>query len=505
MKQNKELTTVELFSGPGGLGLGFHMEGFQTLVAYDYELDCVNTYKAGFSHTEVKQKNLSSFSESDFEELFDVIEKKTGSRSYKVSVVMGGPPCRSFSTSNPKKSHGDHRDFLYEQLINVANRLGAKYFLMENVEDITSKSIKKGGSKKIFHRLLEDLQNAGFKYVNFKVLNSDDFGVPQSRERIIIIATKDPTALLKFPEPFTPESNKKVSVLDAFEDLPEISAHADNYKPGEDQNMLIIDKKAHYCNRYKASPTNEYTKYCRGQKNSYGYLPFTWVNYTPEIMSLFTLPNHCKRIIERYNRLEPNETQGTLFRRLKDKMPPEEFENLLKEKVLPEKIFKQKNRRLVGNAPSNTVTSHAREELVHPLYNRNLTAREVARLQSFPDWFEFKGINQKPFKPSVETDIGTGRDFYQQIGDAVPPLLAAAIANEIKDCINSTKSAVNAEFRERLLKYIWKNDFRIRDLNNLCQSEFKIELSNILSGKEDINPDIINKVSHKFNLLKNDL
>ena len=492
--QEDALTVVELFSGPGGLGLGFHLEGFKTLVAYDYENDCVNTYKTNFPNTKVIQKNLASFTENDFSELFDIINKKN--KNNNVTLVMGGPPCRSFSTSNPKKKHGDNRDFLYEQLIKVTDRLNAKYFIMENVEDITTKSVIKNGKKMIFHRLLEDLQNSGLKYINFKVLNSDDFGVPQSRERIIIIATKYPNVLLKFPKPITHEMDKKVCVFDAFEDLPKITCNSDNYKPAEDQKMLFINNKIYYCNKYKREPNNDFTRYCRGYQNSFGYMPFYWTKYTPNILTLFNIPNHSKRIIERYNLLKPNETQGTLYQRLKATISPNELDNLIIKKILPKKIFKQKNRRLIGSIPSNTVTSHAREELVHPNYNRNLTPREVARLQSFPDWYIFKGINQKPFMPSKELDVGTGRDFYQQIGDAVPPLLAAAIAREIKSCIKNPQSAVNAELRENLIKYIWENNIRIHEFGNFVQAKFNIELSDILSGENIINSNIYNEISN---------
>ncbi len=505
MKENIDYTAVELFSGPGGLALGFHMAGFRSLAAYDYEQDCIDTYQANFQDTVVKQKNLADFSESDLNELLDIIEKKTGNCNHKVSIVMGGPPCRSFSTSNPKKSHGDHRDLLYKQLIGVADKLDAKYFLMENVEDITTKSVEKDGEKKIFHCLLEDLYNSGFKYINFKVLNSDNYGIPQSRERLIIIATKDANIVLNFPNPETPDQNSKVNVLEAFQDLPRISAHLDDLRPGEDQKMIKAfktDRTIYYCDSYKNEPINDYTRYCRGEKNSYGYRPFSWSKHNTDILSLFIVPNHQKRIIQRYHLLNEGETQGTLFKRLKNEKSFDEIEKLTKERVLPKKIFKQKNRRLFGNMPSNTVTSHAREELVHPLYNRNLTAREVARLQSFPDWYQFKGVNQKPFKPSDESDLGTGRDFYQQIGDAVPPLLAAAIAKEIKKCLNTTKPALYGDFREKLVRYIWESTVPIRDFNNSIQSEFKMELSDLLSGETYIDTETINIITNKLNLDK---
>lgn len=498
MNSNKH-TIVELFSGPGGLSLGFHIADFNTLVAYEYEDDSINTYKENFPNTNVVKKDLANLTDEDINELKNV----TG---LNVDIVMGGPPCRSFSTSNPKRSHGDKRDFYYKQLIRVANELNAKYFFMENVDDILSKSISKNNPKKIFHCLLEDLQEAGFFYINFKILNSADYGTPQTRSRIFIIATKDENLPLTFPKPTHSNSDnelyKWVSVDQAFEDLPQVTSSKDTIM-GLDQSLSISKKinksKFNVCEEYKKSPDNNFTKYCRGIPNDeYPFAPFQWKKYDENKLSLYIIPEHSHRIIHRYSLLEEDENQGDLVSRLKLQLSEDEFKILLDKKIIPAGVFVQKNRKLPASIPSRTVTSHAREELVHPHLNRNLTAREVARLQGFPDWYTFCGANQKPHKPFSEIeDEGTGRDFYQQIGDAVPPLLAAALAREIKKNLLAVKNATWGEFRKNLIKYIYLNNIKPIEVKQVFRID-PTELAEQLSGIKPPNDVVLNKIGSKL-------
>ncbi|OPH54976.1 hypothetical protein BC351_30105 [Paenibacillus ferrarius] len=486
MTYNKP-TIVELFSGPGGLALGFHLAGFETLVAYEFEEDSINTYKANFPNTNVIKKDLANFSDDDISELREYVYKKT--EQYSVDIVMGGPPCRSFSTSNPKRTHGDKRDYYYKQLIRVASELNAKYFIMENVDDILSKSISKTSQKKVFHCLLEDLQNEGFLYINFKILKAADYGTPQTRERIFILATKDSSLPLTYPEPTHSEHGttlpRWVTVEEAFEDLPKVTSVKDT-KVGEDQ-FLVKNSKTnnsgfYFCDTYKKKPSGAFSKYCRNIENSiYDYRKFTWVNFKKDILTLFNIPNHSNRIIERYNLLQEDENQGDLVTRLRNELSTDEFQQLLDKKIIPKGVFIQKNRKLPANIPSRTVTSHAREELVHPNFNRNLTAREVARLQGFPDWYIFTGANQKPHKPDSEKEIGTGRDYYQQIGDAVPPLMSAALAKEILNNLSNMRDATYAPLRENIIKYIYSNNLKLTDLKQKLKID-AVGLADILSG-----------------------
>ncbi|WP_394219116.1 DNA cytosine methyltransferase [Halobacillus trueperi] len=462
MDENK-LNIVELFSGPGGLGLGFHLQGFNTTVAYEYEDDCIDTYSANFPEAEVVKKDLSDFTKEDMTELRKTVRRKTGKED--VDIVVGGPPCRSFSSANPKKKKGDPRDVLYRPLIKVASELNAKYFVMENVADINNKTSGDVHEKKVFHIILEELLEEGFKYINCNLLNSADYGTPQTRERLIVIATKDENLPLTFPKPlyFPNQEPRWKTVEEAFQDLPRVSAPKDpSY--GEQQEYTKKDGKMYICEDYGDSPQNDFTKFCRGELTKYGYVQKKLVKGTVNKLTNFIIPNHTERIIERYSLLQEDESQGLLRDRLDREMSEKDLQELIKRKVISAGTFRQKNRRLPLNRPSRTVTSHVREELVHPEFNRNLTAREAARLQGFPDWYVLKGINQKPYKGSSE-DLGNGRDFYQQVGDAVPPLLASAIAYELKkNLMPGSQSAICKDERESLINWVIKEGITLQEI-----------------------------------------
>ncbi|AIW42381.1 DNA cytosine methyltransferase [Paenibacillus polymyxa] len=477
MKNN--LNIVELFSGPGGLGLGFHMQGFNTVVAYEYEEDCIDTYSANFPEAAVIKKDLFQFSDEDMKTLKKLVLQKTGKDS--VDIVMGGPSCRSFSSANPKKKQGDPRDFLYRPLIKVASNLNAKYFVMENVADINNKTSDDHHEKKIFHLILDDLYKEGFKYINCDLLNAADYGTPQTRERLIIIATKDPNLPLTFPKPlfFQNSEPRWLTVEEALQDLPKVTAPKDT-TAGEHQHLLLQEGKSYVCTQFGDSPKNNYTKYCRGRVGSHGYVTNQADQSTDELYN-FILPDHTTRIIKRYSLLREDESQGLLRDRLENELSKEELQALIDAKIISAGTFRQKNRRLPLSKPSRTVTSHVREELVHPVYNRNLTAREAARLQGFPDWYKFEGINQRPYKATSE-DIGNGRDFYQQIGDAVPPLLSAALAYELKkNLIEKKVAGYCPQERTSVIKWIIDNGITIQEIKRSRVFD-SFTLNDVLTG-----------------------
>ncbi len=145
-------------------------------------------------------------------------------------------------------------------------------------------------------------------------------------------------------------------------------------------------------------------------------------------LSLQTPMKHREHTIRRFALLKPGEGLKDLFERFSDN----EIEDLQRARILPKKMFIKRNVRLKLNEPSSTVTSHCLDEFVHPTSNRALTVRECARLQSFPDSYIFHG----PFLvPHIDRTV---QDKYEQIGDAVPPLLAYAWGTEIINILQST-------------------------------------------------------------------
>ena len=247
--------------------------------------------------------------------------------------------------------------------------------------------------------LKKELVEAGYSNYQQFIIDAEKYGVPQKRKRFFILASRNPADEISAPPPTT---TKNVTVEDAFCDIPPVEA-----------------------NTWKENPD-----YLPGKHSKYTELmqdDAFWRRETVEHKLLNHLPmNHRAHIIERFHILKQGEGLKGLFARL----DPEELEALQKRKVVPKVIYVKRNYRLRWDEPSPTVTSHALDEFVHPVQDRALTVRECARLQSFPDSYDFVG---GPYL--VAHDDRSQQDKYEQIGDAVPPLVAYAWGKHIIDIL----------------------------------------------------------------------
>lgn len=366
--------------------------GFETKVAIEFVESCVETYKA--NHPEVHTIH-SDIRKVTAEDILPYIPKEG------VDLVTSGMPCETFSNAgNTSRSFYDDRQFLFEEGIRIAEISKAKMILFENVPGIRTKTVQKDSDKLILDVLKEELVKAG--YTNYKefVLKATDYGVPQDRRRFFILASKDKSLEIAAPEPVTPD--KPVTVREAFADLPDVVANS--------RTEATQYKKA--SNKYtKLMRNNTFWKMGEGKRNQ---------------KVTFQYPmNHTEGMIKRFSMIAPGEGLDDLF----EKNCPEEIKRLQEEKILPKKAFAGRCQRLVADKPSGTVTSHCLEEFVHPTDDRALTVRECARLQSFPDAYVFCGPN------SVGHDNRQVQDKYEQIGDAVPPLLAYAWGKKISEIL----------------------------------------------------------------------
>lgn len=393
-------TAVELFSGPGGLGLGLSSAGFRMLAAVEMVESCVQTYQRNHPDTVVIHKDVRDVKESD---IVALVKQITGDET--VDLVAGGPPCETFSTAGPGiRSTRDHRDHLFRDLVRIAGALNSKYVLIENIPGLKSKKADNGDEEGIFKDVLCTLIEAGFYRYDFRVLTAANYGVPQLRDRLFILATSDPDLPLRFPEPTHGPGRSRpwVTVEEALGDLP---------------SLEIKEEKE----TYSGEPACEFQKIMRSSAARYGEgLVFPGKHLDGVRLTQHEAPNHRAPTIERYKMIRPGEGLKDLMTRLDEKRLAE----LQNRRVLPKKWYIQRDRRLVADKPSMTITSHCLDEPLHPVDHRHLSPREVARLQSFPDWYYFEG-------PRVVPHIAKEQDVYEQIGDAVPPLLALAIGREI--------------------------------------------------------------------------
>ena len=382
----RKLTHIDCFAGPGGICTGLHAAGFQTLVAIEYIKSCCETYSA--NHPEV-QVIHSDIREVNGDQIKPFIPKEG------VDLVTSGMPCETFSTAgNTSRSFYDDRQFLFREGIRIAQIANAKMILFENVPAITSKRTTKNSNQLIVDVLKKELKDAGYgNYVEI-VLDSTKFGVPQKRNRFFILACRYEDWWLQTPEPY----QKPIGVGDALAGLPNVIANS-----GIEGKEYTDDQ-------------SEYSKLMRDD-----------AFWKRENLSKKEITNHLPMkhrdcTLKRFALLKQGDSLKTLF----DRYTGEEREKLQAERVLPKKLFIKRNYRLKLNEPSPTVTSHCLDEFVHPIYDRALTVRECARLQSFPDSYDFVG---GPYiVPHIDRTV---QDKYEQIGDAVPPLLAFAWGEQI--------------------------------------------------------------------------
>lgn len=202
------MTSIDLFSGCGGMSLGFKMAGFHSIFASDVDENAGKTFMRNFPDTPFKVTDICQITK-------DEVDLLTNGKI--PDIIIGGPPCQGFSLANKRRNtiKDDPRNKLFYQFVKFIDWYSPKAFVMENVKGLLS---MQGG--KVIKTIVEEFSNAGLGYnVDYKVLRASDFGVPQMRERVIIIGIrKDLNISPSYPQPI-PEI---VTVDDAISDLPQI-------------------------------------------------------------------------------------------------------------------------------------------------------------------------------------------------------------------------------------------------------------------------------------------
>lgn len=383
----REITHIDCFAGPGGITTGFRAAGIKTLLAIEKVDSCVETFQVNHSSVPIIHKDIRDVKDDELRYLIDT----------DIDILTAGMPCETFSTAGDKsRSFYDDRQVLYREAIRVADTINCKMILFENVPGITTKRTARDSDKLIIDEIFETLARFGYKYHLDTLLNAVNFGVPQRRERYFILASREELEL-RFP---VSVENHFVSVKEALADLPYVEAN---------------DKKTSW------EYTGESSKYAQLMRDN----NFWQLDKYENGLTYHAAPKHRVGTIKRFALIEQGEGLKDLFFKFNESKIIE----LQNERVLPKRWYIQRNRRLHENQPSVTVTSHCLDELVHPTLNRALTVREVARLQSFPDFYDFKG------GPILCPHIYETQDKYEQIGDAVPPLLAYKLGITIRDIL----------------------------------------------------------------------
>jgi DNA (cytosine-5)-methyltransferase 1 len=383
-----KLKALDLFAGAGGLSKGFMDAGFEIPCAIEVDLWASETYKANHPNTIIITEDMRNVKDSIF-------KKYEG-----VDLIMGGPPCQGFSISaSNRRKADDPRNLLYLEFIRAVSIIKPRAVLIENVREIQRFRLPDG--RLLCDDIKQRLEKLGYES-EMLILNSNNFGVPQLRLRAFIFAfqkgiefSNQILALANQQEPN--QSDGDTTLWDAIADLPEVT-------PG------MLKEDAIQC--YPHPPKNPYQKKMRGKINLIE-------NHIPM--------RHTPRMIERFNYLIKNERTAELPQSLSPRLRGDVSK-------ASEKKYDQNHRRLDPEKPSPTITASFYSSFIHPYQPRNLTVREAARLQSFPDSFVFRGkrttLSKKLLaKKGVIEDLHL--DQFNQVGNSVPPLLAKALATKI--------------------------------------------------------------------------
>ncbi|MEI3315517.1 MAG: DNA cytosine methyltransferase [Eggerthellaceae bacterium] len=433
------LTSIDLFAGPGGLATGFRWAGIKPLIAVEWSYWTVQTY-ASSHDAEILDLELY-LQDPTYLDVFltnserpilifgDINKVETSMikallqaryNQSTVDIVTGGAPCESFSMAGDRKEV-DERNQLYQNVLRIARGVNSKMFMFENVKGLFSK--KHNGKVGAMYQAIcdefeGDLNDGSPTYrlasreKNDVLLKATDYGVPQARERLFLVGINNAYPDLKFEYP-KPSNGANcdydyVTVSDALGDLPSIAT-------GRESKKYCCSLKGMKAN----TAQNQFLRRMRGDLS----MPPKHIDFREDSLSGHKAPGHTKNMLSRFKLIKQGESMKTAFERLNAEGRAKEAAE-----CFPKKIYGARNRRLKPNEPAFTVTSHCLDEMIHPTSNRGLTPREAARLQSFPDWYEFKG-------PYIKFHSDPEQDQYEQIGDAIPPLLAYALGKEISETL----------------------------------------------------------------------
>lgn len=351
---------VDLFSGVGGLSYGFSkMPEFNILAANEIEKDISIAYTLNHPTVSMFNCDINQLTEEKIQEVL---------KGQRVDLIVGGPPCQSYSTLGKRQM--DERAGLFMQYKRILTILKPKAFVFENVSGILS--MDKG---RLFEKVKSEFESLGYQ-LKYKLLDAVDYGVPQHRERVILVGFKGENKF-EYPLPTHGEGLKPyITLEEAIGDLPEIKSGQTN-------------------NSFNTSISNEFLDFVRKDG---------------ETMTEHSAPNNGEHLIKIMEALKDGQS--------KDDLP---------EEIRPKSGYGNTYAKLWWKKPSTTITRNfacpSSSRCIHPRDSRAMSIREGARLQSFPDDYEFYGSD------------GMKR---LEIGNAVPPLLSKVIAEQMLKALENS-------------------------------------------------------------------
>lgn len=361
-----QLTAIDLFCGAGGLSVGLQQAGFSVLAGNDFFNSAGETFKA--THPDAKFYG-GAIQDISAEQLLE----DTGLQRGELTCLVGGPPCQAFSVYNHQRGMHDERSGLFREYLRIVEGLNPEWVIMENVTGILS-----AGAGEAVEAILKNLKMLGYDNVEYRILKAEEYGVPQERRRVVFLGNRMGVPIV-WPHPTHGEGLKPfVTVWDAIGDLPPL-------ENGEVPKGPL---------KYRTPPQSDYQRKLRG--------------------NAVTVANHAASKLAPVN-LERMKhiPEGGSWRDIPHDLLPAGM------KKARRCDHTKRYGRLRKKGLSSTVLTKCDIHwgaYIHPDQDRSLTVREAARLQSFPDGFEFKGSRTEQ---------------YVQVGNAVPPFLGRKIAEAV--------------------------------------------------------------------------
>lgn len=391
---------IDLFAGAGGFGLGFELAGFELDLSIEIDKWAVDTLRANHKKDavikgDIKNPNVRYRAKSILNRL--------------PNVIIGGPPCQGFSYANSKSDPKDPRNTLFMDFAKWVKYFSPSVFVMENVTGILNRKNEKG--EDVIQIIIRTFEDIGY-HVDIWRLNAAEFGVPQIRNRVFVVGNKcdipiSPpiqTHYIETSDSLNQTSLKPaINIESALSDLPIIQA-------GEGDETM----------QYTNPPYTDYQKLIR---------------HNSKVVYNHVAMKHTKRLIGRYQHILDGDTFDNL---------PDELKVLKRNGngIHSDVKFQSNYRHLKPHSISYTIPASFYSNFIHPTIPRNITSREAARIQSFPDSYKFKGkrtqISSKLLKQLGKEDENY-LSQYNQIGNAVPPLLAKAVALRILEHLQDTE------------------------------------------------------------------
>jgi len=373
---------MDLFAGAGGLSYGFEQAGLDITLAIEKDAWAVDTYRANHKNKNILEVDIAQLEDHFFQDYLGQID-----------IVMGGPPCQGFSiAASNRRKKDDMRNTLYKQFLRVVHIVQPKIVLIENVKEIINYRLPDG--TKIIDDIKAFFDKEGYTY-DCAILNCRNYGIPQDRRRFFFIAINSQFLtkkidLKKLMESF---SAPEISFIDATSDLPAVKARE------FPENHVMA---------YSQDPINAFQKRMRGICTElHNHIPM----------------QHTEKTVQRFEFL-----LSQSGRQLPEDLMPRVRSHGDK---ISTALYSQNHRIIDGSKVSPTITASFYSSFIHPSQPRNITVREAARLQTFPDTFIFMGkkttLSKKLLaKKGIYEELHL--DQFNQVGNAVPPLMAKHLA-----------------------------------------------------------------------------